>query len=70
MSALLASNFMQNIKKIVGAKFEKNPQRSIWAQFGPNFPKISGTGIFSEKPPCMFPAVMGPNFHAENKENP
>ena len=25
MSAILASNFMQNIKKIVGAVFEKNP---------------------------------------------
>ena len=31
---------MQNIKKIVGAKFEKNPKRSIlgpiWAQFSQN----------------------------------
>lgn len=41
----------------------------ILGHFGPKRAHITGTRIFSEKPPCTFLALIVMNFHAKNQVN-
>ena len=74
MGAILASNFMQNIKKIVGAVFQKisiyhhfGPFWAILGHFGTVRPDFSRTGIFSEKPLDTILAIIVRNLGAKDE---
>ena len=70
MSAILASNFMQNIKKIVRANFEQSWKNSEKWHFLPLFPKFRENQIFYRKSGSVsFPTLSSPNSMQKIRKN-
>ena len=69
MSALLPSNNIQNIKKNVGADFEKSPKKSDFGPIWAHFPKFWENENFFEKSDSVtFLHLRLPNYMCNIRE--